>query len=99
MKPLTLSQIRKQLISLLKESSALPNRLFIIDHAQKPYGGACDPVFGYDNEKEGWFETDSIEEAIQIIKKATKAELVGRDLHYRLTEWRRDEYLKTWKFQ
>ena len=98
MKALTLSQIRKQLISLLKESSVLPNRLFIIDHAQKPYGGAYDPVFGYDNQKEGW-EMESIEEAIETIKKATKADLLGKDLHYRLTEWRRDEYLKTWKFQ
>ena len=36
MKALTLTQIRfKQLISLLKDSSVLPNRLFIIDHAQQ----------------------------------------------------------------
>ena len=42
---------------------------------------------------------ESIEEAIKTIKTLgqSKADLLGKDLHYRLTEWRRDEYLKTWK--
>ena len=93
MKRLKLSEIKNQLITMLKGYDSLPNRIFIIDQDTEIYGGAHRPVYGFDNVREGW-ELETIEDAIESIKLATKAQLVGKDLHYTMTEWRREEYRK-----
>ena len=49
MKRLKLSEIKNQLITMLKGYDSLPNRIFIIDQDTEIYGGAHRPVYGFDN--------------------------------------------------
>jgi len=67
------SEIRKQLIKIVRQSSALPEIICIVLPQETPYGGAFLPVYGF-NTKHQNIETK--EEAIELIKEYTKRDFV-----------------------
>lgn len=70
---MTLKEIRKQLIRIVKESSELPEIVCIVIPDEKPYGGAYLPVYGFNTKHQNIQTKD---EAIDLIKEYQKKDFL-----------------------